>query len=290
MNNENNNINNYNNNFYINNNDSIDFNSEIDSINFLGYPFNFIQNPENNEDINENQIYYLDNINNSTNSNDNSSSIISTPSPKYQFTTNLKKKRGREKNKNITDKKNFKIHDKLGEDNIIRKCQVAYINFIIKFMNILCSKFKINLSFISLDYKFKKIVNRKYRNILVSQTIEKIITNNISPKYKTKNKSINKEICEIIRQKGLIDFINILNKKFLFFFDKIYFTSNRKFNLKQFNLADIEIELPDDVKLYENLFDKNKNDINFKEYKEKMDETIKKKILPKINEYFFECH
>ena len=269
---------------YISSNKSLETKSKIDFINFIGYPFNFIENSEINEDINEYQRFYSDNLNNSPNSCDKSSPVVVNSTFKNKFII-LNKKRGREKTKNISNTKKVKIHNKFSDDNIIRKCQVSYINFIIKFMNILCSKFKINLSFISLDYKFKKIVNRKYRNILVSQTIEKIITNNISPKYKTKNKSINKNNCEIIRQKGLIDFINILNKKFLFFFDKIYFTSNRKFNLKQFNLADIEIELPDDVKLYENLFDKNKNDINFKEYKEKMDETIKKKILPKINEW-----
>ena len=275
---------------YLNINDSHNNKSIIDSINFLGYSYNFIKIPAINEDINGHQSNLLFNSVNLANSIDNNSSFILTPSPKKKFIIFHKKKRGRERTKTITYIKNIKIHNKLSDDNIIRKCQVSYINFIIEFMNILCSKFNINQTFFPLDYQFKKIINKKYRNKLISQSIEDIIKNNISPKYSTKEKSSNKEICEIIRKKGLTDFINILNKRFLFFFDKIYFTSRRRFNLKQFNLADIEIELPNNVELYENLLDKNKNDRNYKHYKEKMEKIIQKYFLPKVNKYFFECH
>ena len=275
---------------YLNINDSHNNKSIIDSINFLGYSYNFIKIPAINEDINGHQSNLLFNSVNLANSIDNNSSFILTPSPKKKFIIFHKKKRGRERTKTITYIKNIKIHNKLSDDNIIRKCQVSYINFIIEFMNILCSKFNINQTFFPLDYQFKKIINKKYRNKLISQSIEDIIKNNISPKYSTKEKSSNKEICEIIRKKGLTDFINILNKRFLFFFDKIYFTSRRRFNLKQFNLADIEIELSNNVELYENLLDKNKNDKNYKEYKEKMEKIIQKYFLPKVNKYFFECH
>ena len=274
---------------YISSNESLETKSKIDFINFIGYPFNFIENSEINEDINEYQRFYSDNLNNSPNSCDKSSPLVVNSTFKNKFII-LNKKRGREKTKNISNTKKVKIHNKFSDDNIIRKCQVSYINFIIKFMNILCSKFNINLTFIKIDNKFKKVVNKKNIKKLIFQTIEEIIKNNISPKYSTKDKSINKKNCEIIRKKGLTDFINILNKKFLFFFDKIYYTSKRKFNLRQFNLADIEIELPDDLELYENLLNKNRKDRNFNEYKEKMEKIIKNYFLPKVNGYFFECH
>ena len=57
---------------------------------------------------------------------------------------------------------------------------------------------------------------------------------------------------------GITDLINILNKRYLFFFDKIYYKSLRKFNLKQFYLSDVEIELPDSVKLYKDVLKKNR--------------------------------
>lgn len=274
----------------ISNDDSVEIKSEINFINFLGYPFNFVQNPEINEDINEQQRYYFYNINNSDNSNDCSSEIVSIPPNKNKFTISHKKKRGRHNEKFLTEQKNFKVHEKSDVDNILRKCQVSYINFIIDFMNILCKIFNIGQVFIPLDYKFKKIVNKKTRNKLISQTIGEIIQNNISPKYTTKDKLINKKICEKIREKGLTDFIDILNKRFLFFFDKIYYPSRRSFNLKQFHLVDIEIKLPDEIELYEDLLDKNRNDRNFEEYKEKMEKGINKYFLPKVNKYFFECH
>ena len=167
---------------YLNINDSHNNKSIIDSINFLGYSYNFIKIPAINEDINGHQSNLLFNSVNLTNSIDNNSSIILTPSPKKKFIIFHKKKRGRERTKTITYIKDIKIHNKLSDDNIIKKCQVSYINFIIEFMNILCSKFNINQTFLPLDYKFKNIVNKKYRNKLISQSIEEI---KISPSWLT---------------------------------------------------------------------------------------------------------
>lgn len=270
-------------------NDSFDIKSENESIDFLGNKFNFIKNPETIDDISSKNIYYITNLKKTFNSNSNNIQHVLSSNIKKKFKIYLRKKRGRKETKLIVDQKNVKVHNKLYDDNIIRKCQVGYINFIIDFMNILCNKFNLNLSFVPIDYTFKKNVKKNNINTLVSQTIEKIIINNISPKFTSKKKNINIENCEIIKRMGITDLINILNKRYLFFFDKIYYKSLRKFNLKQFYLSDVEIELPDSVKLYKDVLKKNKNDNDFNEYEKKMDEIVKKYFLPKVNKYFFKC-
>ena len=80
---------------------------------------------------------------------------------------------------------------------------------------------------------------------------------------------------EDLVKNGLIDVINVLKQKFLFFFESVYFKSLRKFNLKDFGLIDLQIELPKKIPLYEDLLMKNKKDGNFEEYKIKMEKCIK---------------
>ena len=78
---------------------------------------------------------------------------------------------------------------------------------------------------------------------------------------------------------GLSDIMDILNKKFLFFFDKIYYNNLRNFNLKDFGLLDLKIELPKNFELYENLLMKNKNDLKYDKYKMNMEQCIKDHFL-----------
>ena len=106
----------------------------------------------------------------------------------FQFL--LKKKRGRKK----VDIKNNKSHGKGEEDNIIRKIQVSYINFVIDFVNIICKEIgRSDLHFIPLDYDFKRIVNKMHREMIKSNTIEKIIKSKVSPKFKTKHENENEK-------------------------------------------------------------------------------------------------
>ena len=87
-----------------------------------------------------------------------------------------------------------------------------------------------------------------------------------------------------MERSGLYDILNILNQKFLFFFDKVYFVNKRQFNLKDFGLNDLEVELPESIKLYENLSNKNIGDADFEEYKIKMEECVKWHFLGGLEE------
>ena len=92
------------------------------------------------------------------------------------------KKRGR-KNK----KEGKKIHDKNTIDNLLRKVQVHYLSFIIKFLNtILLILNKKNIRFKKLDYKFKQNVRKDFVDILKKSNIGEIISSKISGKYKKK--------------------------------------------------------------------------------------------------------
>ena len=70
----------------------------------------------------------------------------------------------------------------------------------------------------------------------------------------------------------------------MFFFKNIYYHNLRKFNLKDFGLMDLEIELPLQFQLYENLLMKNKKDDKFELYKAKMAYCVKKYFLSSSKE------
>lgn len=193
------------------------------------------------------------------------------------------KKRGRRPCKNG----NYKTHDKNSEDNIIRKIQISYINFIINFVNkILKAIGRQDLSFVQLAHNYKKNINKKNRNILNSLTIKEIISNNISRKFKKKEIDFNKKICEQIEKESQYKILqSILSKNFLFFFDKIYYKNIKKINMKEFGFDDLEIDL-ENIELFGDLLSKEKDDNNLKE---KMHFCAKNYFLPKNKNEKFQC-
>ena len=154
---------------------------------------------------------------------------------------NCGKKRGRKSSRNGI----YKLHGKNSEDNIIRKIQVHYAKFIKNFINELLKTSGIkNLFFIPLDYNYIKLISKKHRDNLNSKTIKEVFSdNNISPKYSTKEINFNKKICEQIEKEYKDIYQNVLNKNFLFFFDKIYYKNNKKINMKEFGFDNLEIDL-----------------------------------------------
>jgi hypothetical protein len=247
---------------------------EMDLNGFIGYPFNF----ENNIELEE--------ITPIISSITKKESTKEDLSQKKLFLTITPKKRGRK----IDKKNNGKEHGKYDEDNIVRKIQVSYINFIIDFINeILKGIGRKDLSLIPLDYLFKRVVNKKQRDFLKSHTVEEVIQSKTSPKYKTKNENVNKEICEKIKKEKIYIMSIILKTNFFFFFDKIYYRKARRINLKDFGLVDLEINL-DNLELYEDLLLKNKKDIHFEKYRKKIDFCAKKYFLPKNQKDIFKCN
>ena len=121
-----------------------DFDKIIHSKNFEEYSISFsgIDNSKSkvvlkDDEINSKCFDFLRSENNSINQNRNAisnPSIIIQPK-KFEV---LRKKRGRKEQKIIFNKeRKEKIHNKYGKDNIIRKCQISYFDFIIHFINII---------------------------------------------------------------------------------------------------------------------------------------------------------
>ena len=129
---------------------------------------------------------------------------------------NLRKKRGRKSFRNGIKSS----HDRYSEDNIIRKIQVNYINFLVDFVNeVLKTIGRKDISFLSLAHNFTKLISKSHRHNLNSKTLREVFSNDVSPKNTTKNKDYNAKICEQIEKeiRGVSE--NILSMNFLFFFD-----------------------------------------------------------------------
>ena len=194
-----------------------------------------------------------------------------------------KNQRGRKKKEITLNKKRIeKVHNKFGKDNMIRKCQVSYFNFMIDFINLFIRLFnsKMRLSpkkeFFPIDYNIKKIVNRNQKIMIHTNSIEEMMKKNISKKHSRSRLSSNKDLCEEIKQYGIPEIEKIFKKNFIFLFD-IYHKSVRKFNLKELDesFANLVIEIPETIELYEDMLNKNQNDIKFEEYKKLMENSIK---------------
>lgn len=254
-----------------------------DGINFFNYNYNdeeYFTNEVN--DIKNNNEYNstfsesnTSIINKNITKKDESLNLTSTNlDPKIYFNSKKKKRPGKIR-VIFTDKKPY-LHSKNKFDNMLTKIQVGYINFLVNFTNIIIEKFGRS------DLKFKLIVSSLKKNNKIESrkklkegTIADVLKNEISSKYSKINKNNNFIVYEDLVKSGLTDVINVLKQKFLFFFEPVYFKSLRKFNLKDFGLIDLQIELPKKILLYEDLLMKNKKDGNFEEYKIKMEKCIK---------------
>jgi hypothetical protein len=246
--------------------------SEIEHSKFIGFPFI----PEDEDDELEDKHLYLirkenDQINQINGINQQKKFIVS------------RNKRGRKKKEiELNKKRKEKVHSKYGKDNLIRKCQVSYFNFMIKFVNILIklfnSKMRLNpkRKFLPIDNDIKTIVNRNQKIMIHTNSIEEMMKINISKKHSKSSLTSNKDLCEEIKQYGIPEIEKIFKKNFISFFD-IYHKSVRKFNLKQLDesFANLTIEIPETIELYKDMLNKNRKDIKFEEYKELMENYIK---------------
>ncbi len=258
------------NNEHFKNNECI-FNFDINSIDNTVY--------EKTSTLDENNF----NINTKFFINDNSVHLPHFEKPKkIVFFLRKKGRKGIRSAANIisTDETKQDIHTNISDDNIITKIQVSYINFLINLINKILTALKRNdLKFLYIVAKYKQENSVKRRKELRKKNIGDIIRTEISSKYKKLEKDRNNKVYEKIKEDGLSDIMDILNKKFLFFFDKIYYNNLRNFNLKDFGLLDLKIELPKNFELYENLLMKNKNDLKYDKYKMNMEQCIKDHFL-----------
>ena len=197
---------------------------------------------------------------------------------------NEKVKRGRKKDSAIGNKR--PAHGKLARDNIKRKIQVHYLNFLRNFVNQILydildqyKDMKYN-QFYPLNHSFTKDITKKSFDKLKKTTIGEIFKNNTSIKFKVQ-KNLNLLVYnEVINKNKKIS--NILNKKYLEFFNHYYY------NIKEINLLKYDIDktiiIDPNIEFYKDLIKKecNRNDSEINN-----DEIYHKKIEKCIKEDFF---
>ena len=178
------------------------------------------------------------------------------------------KKRGRQNDKVVPQHTVFK------NDCRMAKIQTSYFTFLIFLLNSILKKLNIKYKFLQLDGKYKSNINQKSRAMLNLKTLKEIIEEApLSLKYKKDlDKNHNKKIIEKLKEEGHYVILNLLDKKFLYFFGKIYFVNLKKFNLSSFELDPLDVELLPQTKLFKDLLDKNKNkNEKFDKYKSAME-------------------
>ncbi len=173
-----------------NNKDNIIENS-IDNRNYL----------ENLIETEKNEVLFYDNS-----TREEKISIIINNSSSFQSDerhTIIRSGRKRNRPLQIGDK----IHDKYYEDNILRKIQVHYINFIKFYINEILSILGFDVKFYDINYNIKKTTNKNNISLLKSLPISYILCQNISRKFRKlfkQNKNINKTIFNKVINLSLI--------------------------------------------------------------------------------------
>lgn len=174
---------------------------------------------------------------------------------------------GRKRKRKITAER--KIHDKYDEDNILRKINVHFLNFLISFLNEILSKCNIKEEkFKKINGKYKKIINQKNFNFIKNETIEKILNKENDEKFN--DKYINKELFNSIKDKKI--FNKIISKKYIEIFKEFYYTNEKK---NKIIYEGLELNL---TNTYGDFMNKIKGD-NL--YKQNIEKVIQKNYFPK---------
>ena len=174
---------------------------------------------------------------------------------KINFKIFLRKKRGKKSKLIKRDIK--KCHNFDDFDNIQRKIQVHFMNFLISLANdrighFFCKKNKYN--FKSIKYDLKKIVNHRTVEYLKQCKYSDIIQMKISPKNKRFNENNNKNIYLKLIQ--LSDELKtFFDKKYLYIFQKYYL--ELKPNQKEINFEGTKFSLSGKTKGFYHLLEKN---------------------------------
>ena len=230
----------------------------LESFDYINTSFNFL-NPNNdhedqyskNEKLDDSNIFFME-LNNKNQQKENKPNNVI-------FTTVLKKKRGRKEgqisnnkkkfglnnnkkiysNKNKNKNKNKIIHDNTTQDNLQRKINVHFLNFLINISNdVIKSEIKdqiFNLKY--LDYKIKQKIDEKFLKKLKNSSLKKIIEMDISPKFSKSDKEENKininKICQM--SDWLNNFFNMTYLNLL----KFYYSEQKQIKKIKFDKKEI---------------------------------------------------
>jgi len=201
-------------------------------------PFNL--NEPDNSLIFDNMNFFLKNEDTFEFSKDEALEKMKNDLKNNNYNCSQKKLSGR-KRKNLLDNK-VKFHNKSQNDNILRKINVHFLNFIIDFINeVLCKcnlKTKnINDKFYEINGKYKKIINKTNFNSISNQTISQILTLENNNKYINKNQ--NRELFNKIKNNNNEILNKILSKKYIDIFKEVFYI-----NKKDIIYEGLELNLP----------------------------------------------
>ena len=190
-------------------------------------------------------------------------------SKEKKFIIKIKKNPGRKPE--FLKIKRKKIHDKYSEDNIIRKIICHSSNFIRNFINEILHNLGFKQQFFDIDYKIKINKSKKTINELKTYSIGDILRQKISPKYikNSKDEEKNLKIFNEVTQNNIIK--KILEENYLKLFENIYYKNKKIINLINYGL-NTNIILSNKVKTFEDLL-KKKNDAV---YKKKLNQVVLK--------------
>ena len=170
-----------------------------------------------------------------------------------------------------------KKHSRNEKDNILTKIQIHYRNFLVDFINEVIKKIIIDecyktkqldkiihlkkYLFNKIDHKFKSNIKKENMKLVENIKIKNLISPSVSfcKKYNIKNK--NQIIMERIKSFNNPILNLILDSDYLYFFD-LYYNSQRTISLKEDDF-NIELELNQGIKLFNDLIEKNKSDENY---------------------------
>jgi hypothetical protein len=224
---------------------------------------------------------------------------ILPPTPSTFQDSSDKDIKNEKKEKTKTKKTVYKKHDKMEKDNIVRKIQVHYCNFLINFINEIIQKIifdesykTINVEkimhikdylFNNIDYKFKSNIKKDFMEKVENMKIKDIISppDNFCELHNISNK--NKQVMEKIILKNNSILNKILDQKYLFYFTELYSKDKRILDLKEDNES-INIILSNETKMLNDLVVKNSDDKNYisKMKRVVMQNFIKPKYMFKI--------
>ena len=185
-------------------------------------------------------------------------------SVKNNFITK-KRTRGRNRKSNSDNP----IHGRGSFDNIQRKIQVHFINFITNFCNDAIKYYLQNSSFSFKKIKQKPKIEVNFNTVskLKKCSIKDVLNSEISSKYKHSNKNDNIKLLQKLKGSCLD---KILEMNYLDLF-KIYYNNNIESPLKEINFGEVKIPLSENTKSFYFLLKNEKN----QNIKEKIVEVVK---------------
>ena len=192
----------------------------------LDYPFNFFI-----DDIELERQIIPDSSNNPANISENENIFVEIN--KYQDfsqSSNIKDSAspfsGRKRKNKI--KEGEKKHDKYSNDNILRKLNIHFLNFLIVFINEVLHNCNIDKKFNNINYEDKRKISKKDFYKIKNETIRSLL--NLQNDKKFNNYNRNKQLYDIIFKNSDNKVLNrILNKRYIDIFKEIYY--NNKKNL-----------------------------------------------------------